>query len=582
MSDLRPTFDNIKIPSPDCNQPPGPALQGKDKCHVILELSDGDQTNPIRFDRQDDRFELSVKQVGGPGEFLNGQDRIHWFIEHAESSPKILQILRIFGSTLSTVGVRKPDAATREAKATFPLVIANYIVTGRAEFPKDAASHGTRDLAAVLLDVFATSDPTSVSEFIGRIASFQASAELPEEARGRASWAVSILKLVPKYRNLMDSLVLPELAARLDYEDSRVRDALGELQSFVARVVVNLGSQGNLRYDALTLQAAQAYQILHAAEQKTADFCQALAAGIRRLSPRNPAAGEGFVEHCRQTLRLSEFKPERAIREGIPVYLKGPEGMKAIEAEIQAEIRRSRMSPDWLRKRGRIDAVGGLLQKHLKVKLSQPPVTSLSLELDARGLENSLRQLIQRESLTKHREPVLAALGVLRALFGSGANRKTIHVFWEGEFQEVKIKYSETTMQAILKMLEDDLKKSFRKSELGWPIGQGVAGGLGVTALGLGLGLKSAPKGVRQGLFIGGCSAVGFSLGSLVQHSKRARNKHIWGAVGGTIGAALFGSACAVVGTQTNLFKKGGGDGMMMQPPIPDPGDRHPVDEYGP
>lgn len=585
ISDLRLTFDEIKVPSSDCNQAAGEFASGKDNCHVIVSLSDGKQSHNLRFDRSGDQFSLSVKQSGPAGETFNSQDQITWFVEHAASSPLILQTLRIMGATLSTKGVRKPNAEDRAVKATFPLVLAHYIVTGKAVFPRQPGAKDAQDLAAVILDVFATSDETSVQEFIGKIAFFQADPALHEEAKSRAAWAVSILGLIPKYKKLMQSLLSEEQFDRLDLGDPAVKDRLDSLQRFVAKAIIDLGMSRTLRFDSLTFEAADAYVALNAPNEKKRGFCEALSGGLVKFPQIDQRKREDFIEQCRGALTLRRLPASQATLESLGIYLRSRDGQKAIEREIQVEARRSRMSPDWLAGRGQIDGVSRLIVKHSRVKASYESGTepkklkSLEILVDEAALRTSLRLLIQSESKLKHREPVLAALGVLRLTFGRSADRKAIEVFFDGEYREAKLRYSSDAIREILKTVEEDLRLSFLKSDVAWPIAQSAVGGLGVAALGVGAGLKSAPLPVRQGLFIGGCSAVGFALGSLVQLSKRARNKHVWGAVGGAVGAAVLGGTCAALGTQTDMLRRKGG---RMEMPMPDPPDRNPVDEYGP
>jgi len=212
--------------------------------------------------------------------------------------------------------------------------------------------------------------------------------------------------------------------------------------------------------------------------------------------------------------------------------------------------------------------------------------------VDTPKLKNDLEKHFKSEPAVTHREPVVAALAVLKILFydlnHKGFNpafKDKVRVFVEGEYREVPLKFSQEPLTATHKLIERDLGRSLKRSDRDWIIAQGTVGGAGALSLGLGLGLRpsQAPKGVRQGLFIGGSTAVGCALGSLVQRSKRAHNKHIWGGVGCAVGAAVFGTASALVGTQTNLFN-GPGGGVTMPPDTnpPGPGHRWPTDEHGP
>ncbi|MDX1386255.1 MAG: hypothetical protein R3257_01605, partial [bacterium] len=500
----------------------------------------------------------------------------------------------------AATGDGKSFAERREAhalQARVPLMIANFIVTGQVLIPGENKPQSTDELTKILLDVFANSEPASVQDFIGKIGYFKADDKLSQEARNRAAYVDSILMRVPTYNKFLGKLIPEDILSNLDLEDGTTKKQLGALQSFAAQVIIDLGTGKFFKYDQTTYEAYEAYNALVGEKNKKKDFCMALQHADDAITGRKSRLGEHFIEECRTGIKFANMPTKDAAKASISHYLGSSKGHRDIENTIPREVRKSKMDPDWLDKQGQIKRVATLLIDHTQIKIvygkparekegplppgaPQPPkeIKKVEVLVDGAALKTSIHLLIQSEKARKHREPIVAALGVLRFIFGRDANKKTINVLVNGEYQDVPLVYDREAIQATLKMVESELKASFRGTEVAWPIAQGTVGGLGIASLGVGLGLKNAPKGVRQGLFSGGCAAVGFSLGSLVNlsKSKRVKNKHVWGSVGGAIGAAVFGTACGVVSTQTSLFKSEG-------PGMSDPDDmRNPVDEYGP
>lgn len=614
---LRITYDDLQVPSADCNDS-GVDLAKRnqaDNCHVLVNITDGKESRLVRFDRKVDRFLLSVKQGTGQREYFNTVENIDWFVQHSETVPQLLNIISIMGTTLSSAGIRqdlpsdpreraRTDPAQLRSKhadlARIPLLIANYIVTGQVMVPGDPKPQTLDDLTMNLLDVFANSDPTSVQDFIGKIAYFKADSNLDDQARTRAAYVDSILNRVPNYNKFLKKLIPEEVQADLDLEDANTSQKLKDLQSFVARAIIDLGAGKYFKYDDVTYRAHQAYESLVGEKNRKKDFCLALKHADDAVTGRKSRLGEHFEEECRAGLKLSQMQPKEAAKESIQHYLNSSRGRKDLEATILTEVRKSHMDPDWLAKRGQIGKVTQLLLNHTQVKIKYeragrekegplPPgapepkkkIKSIEIHVDAAALKTSLNMLIQSERAGKHREPVIAALGVLRLVFGKNARNQNIAILADGEYQDVPLVYSRDEIKSAIRMVESDLKTSFRLTEVAWPIAQGVSSGLGLTAIGLGLGLKNAPTSARQGLFIGGCAVAGFGLGSLVNlsKSKRVKNKHKWGAVGGFVGMAVLGGACTAISVSTGFLKNGsGGPGPDdMEDPT-----RFPVDEYGP
>lgn len=605
---LQVTYEDLRIPHQDCNDSSADLAKrgAEDHCHVVVTLSDGKESHLLRFDRQLSRFKLSLKPDLGDGGFYNDATSADWFVQHSESVPQVLNVISILGAALSSAGVRQSDTGDgrtaverREAhalQARVPLMIANFIVTGQVLIPGNPKPQPTEELTKILLDVFANSDAASVQDFIGKIGYFKADDKLSEEARSRAAYVDSILMRVPTYNKFLGKLIPDDILSNLDLEDGTTKKQLGALQSFAAQVIIDLGTGKYFKYDQATYDAYEAYKALVGAKNHKKDFCMALQHADDAITGRQSRLGDHFVEECRSGIKLANLSTKDAAKASILHYLGSSKGHQAIKGTIPREVRKSKMDPDWLDNRGQIRNVTTLLLDHTQVQITYekpvrekegplPPgspepmnkIKGVKILVDGKALKTAIHLLIQSEKVRKHREPIIAALGVLRLIFGRDATNKTVNVLVNGEYQEVPLAYDRDVILETIRMVEHELKVSFRGTEVAWPIIQATVGGLGVAGLGLGLGLKNSPRGVRQGLFTGGCAAAGFTLGSLVNlsKSKRVKNKHVWGSVGGAIGATLLGTACGLVSTQTSLFETHGG---MTVPEDT----RNPVDEYGP
>lgn len=615
---LRITYEDLEVPHPDCGTSAADLIKRNesDECHVIMTVTDRTGTQPsedgpdtfrIRFDRNVQKFDLSVSQSVAGGEYANSQEAINWFISHGDETAKILNVVKILGATLSSGGVTNDDPVKRNHNAIFPLVLANYIVTGRIVFPNAPRQvQDVRDLESAVLDVFANSDPASVQDFIGKISFFKGDPTIPDKARQRAAHVDSILSLVPRYRTFMDHLIIPEMLAKLSPEDPTTLDHMRQIETFVAQFIINVGTGRPLVFDDLTYEASKSYEELASVVKKPRDFCSALAYAEGKANhQRGSKLGKNFVSQCRVALPLINKSAEQAARQSLRAALLSPATQARMRDILKDEAGKNNAELPWLsKKRPQIERIVDLVMKHTKVKVEydrtiegpvapgedkpEPRVKSLKVFVDTPKLKTDLEKHFKAEPAVTHREPVVAALAVLRVLFfdpdHKGINpqyQNTVVVFVEGEFKAVPLKFSQEPLGGTIKLIEKDLGRSLKRSDRDWIIAQSTVGGLGAVSLGVGLGLRphQAPKGVRQGLFIGGTTAVGCALGSLVQRSKRAHNKHIWGGVGCAVGAALFGTAAALVGTQTPLFDGSGGG--TMPPDMPGP-ERYPVDEYGP
>ncbi len=588
MSELRVMPDDVQVPHEDCNVPPN-GLKTPDHCHAVLKLTDSrsgtvgpaDQRD-LRFDRNGDSFVVSLKSQGESGEFLNRPEDVTWFFAH-ENNAQVLNAVRIFGHLLPSPGIAKPTAAERADRAQFPLVIGNYIVTGRVEFPGETRTLESTDLAEKLLDVFANSNEAMVQELIGKIAYFQADSKLSEEAMSRVRWMVGILRIVPNYKKFFDRLVSTELQQDSDPE---IKSSVQDLQTFAAKVVVNLANTKQLKYDETTHDAYRAYLKVHLDRPRKQDFCQALDLAIKTLPYGAQVLGKSFVTECRTGLELSQLPPEQAARVGLRKQLNSPRGHRDIQENIQREARKANMEADWLAKRGRIEGVTEILLKQLRIELGK---SGQRVTVDAAGLRNGLELWIKRTKATNHREPVLASLGLLRLVFGKNVDKTQLRLFVGGRYVEVPMDYSQETMEALLKSLERELGGSLRGTEVWLPVTEGIVTAGGGATLGLALGLKGLAKTPRNALGYTGAATLGLGAGALIAHfivppiAKKAmrpvRNKYLWDLVGGAIGASI---GVTVWGLATGLPRgSSAGNGMMM-PPDPDPGDRYPVDDYGP
>ena len=575
---LRIGYDNLYV-SPECNQSPLELSQKnkKDLCHVMVTVTDRQNTPQegappdtylLRFDRSFDGdhsfLELSERSSLPKGQrFLNTTEAIQWFKGHTETGSTIFDILKILAATLDSTGVVTNDDGQRSRNATIPLVVANYIITGRVVFPGDEELSSkkawkpreVRELDMVLLDVFANSP----SEFASRFSSFKGDFSLNDAARERAIHVDGILELRPDYENFIRTLV-PNIM-EFDRADPQVNSYVEDLETFVAKTIVTLNAGDFFLYDESTRRAAEAYEALAGLHGKGQDFCEALQKAKDKIKAvkEDPFLGEYFVQECREGIKLSTYGVKDAAKESIRHSLSNLRGLREIEKVLAIEVRRSHMEPNWLAERGQIDRVASVLLDSLTVEIeyevSEGPVLpgekqekrikDLKIQVDAEALSGSLNLLIAQERAGNHREPVMAALGVLRKVFGKSLDAKTITVLVEGEYREVSLVYDKVEVRKILNGVEKDLQASFAKSEILWPALQGTLGIGGITALALGAGLKSGKPGVREGLVIGGCAAAGFSLGSLVNYSPKARNRHKWGAVGGAVGMVLMVGVCS-------------------------------------
>lgn len=619
---LRINYENLEIPHADCGESAAAlAKRGEsDECYVIMTVTDRTGTQPsengpdtyrIRFDRNLQKFDLSLRQSGEAGEFVNSQDAITWFISHGDETAKVLDIVKVLGATLSSAGVASKEMDRRNKNAVFPLVLANYIVTGRIVFPQDTREiRDIKELESTVLDVFANSDPASVQDFIGKVSFFKGDPTLASGARERAAHVDSILGLVPRYRAFLENIITPEILSQLSSDDPKTVEHMRQIETFVAQIMTNLGAGRVISFDVNTFEASKSYEELSSGVEKARDFCSALAhAEAQDSKKRGSKLGKNFVEECRVALPLVNKPADQAAVLSLKAGLLSASTQKQMRDVLEDEVGKNNAELPWLsKKRPQIDRVVDLVLKHTKIKVEyeklpegprregepkpRPVVKSMVVFIDTPKLKNDLEKHFKGEPAVTHREPVVAALAVLKILFydlnHKGFNpafKDKVRVFVEGEYREVPLKFSQEPLTATQKLIERDLGRSLKRSDRDWIIAQGTVGGAGALSLGLGLGLRpsQAPKGVRQGLFIGGSTAVGCALGSLVQRSKRAHNKHIWGGVGCAVGAAVFGTASALIGTQTNLFNGPGGGGTM--PPDtnpPGPGQRWPTDEHGP
>jgi len=588
MSGLRLTFDHLQVPHEDCNQS-NEQVSPPDECHVVVSVTDSAKSNPapaelrkLRFDRNGEEFVVSLKAQGGAGEFLNNQDDVSWFFSHEESA-QILRQVRIFGHFLPSKGVAKPTASERESRARLPMVVAYYILSGKVAFPDQKESLEERDLAALLLNVFANSAPEAVRELIGRIAYFQADAKLDSKSQDRARWIVSILQSIPNYEKFLQRL----LPAGMDWNQLSEDDfkAAEELQSFAANAVVNLGFSQSLRYDEATDRAYRAYRKLHAKNPKARDFCQSLERALSVLPAVKRRLDRHFVSECRMALELMKKPPRIAAAESLKRLVESSRGQEELQQGVFREVRRSNMAVGWLRRRGQIDATTRGLFSALRF-VSVAEQGSVAVHVDTPALDREIRRLVAKTRASRHREPVMASLALLRWMFGKNAERKQLRIFSEGQFQEVPLRYSEKEIQELLVFLESELRLSLRASEIGLPLGEGAVTALGGAGLGLALGLKGLRPGAKNGLGYAGAGLLGFGSGALITHfivpplAKRSRrpvrNKYLWDLVGGVIGASVGLSVWGATAGRRGIPDPG------QTMPVPDPGMRYPVDEHGP
>lgn len=583
MSELRLSLDHLQIPHEDCNFDPE-QVAGLDDCHVVLRVTDSEKPEPgeeewrkLRFDRKGSDFSVSLKAVGGADEFLNPQEDVSWFFSHRETG-QILQQVRIFGHFLPSKGIAKPSAVERADRAELPMVLAHYILEGKVVFPGKPQALTEGDLAAMLLNVFANSDAEAVRELLGRIAYFQADAALKSESQDRARWIVGILQSIPRYQKFLQRL-LP-LDIHFDPQDPASVEALDQMQAFAANTVVNVGHARILRYDAATQRAARAYAKLYELKKRPPDFCSNLSRAITVLPAARAQLSADFVEECRLGLRLQRMPAEPAARASLREFLESPRGLAALQNEVASEVKRSHMPIDWLKRRGQMDAaIADGFAAMLFV--SSKSGADLELRVDAHRLQSLIQRGVETTRASRHREPLLASLALLRWVFGETGKKASVRVFFAGEFQEIPLRYEAKPIQALLSLLERELRHSLRGSELALPLGEGAVAVLGGAGLGMALGLRGFNPRGRNALGYTAAGLTGLGVGALLTHfivpplakkSKRpVRNKYLWDLVGGTIGASVGVSVWGAV--------RGGRSPMGME--IPDQ-TKSPVDEFGP
>lgn len=583
MTDLRVTLDSVQVPSADCNLAPSEFSENNDQCHVVLELREmgGGAYGPqdqrqIRFDRSGDSFVLSTRETGASGESLNGPENVAWFQRHGNAS-EILSIVRIAGSLLPAEGIARPTADERSRSFIFPLVIAQYVILEEVYFPGDPHPETYSDLAAKLLDVYANSNPEAVKGLLGKIAFFEADPKLNAEMKERVRQVLGVLGIVPLYQKFLGQWIGGAAEGLSEEEASQ---AISDLQTFAALAVVDIGARGRIRYDEKALDAERGFRTLHAVTKQDSAFCKALGETLGKLPSLGAQMKGDAVDECLEGLAAARLSPEEAIKYGWKAYLRSPEGLAEIQKTIERETSRANMAADWLAKRGQIEAVADSLLAEAEVVPGKEGRRS-RLRLDAKAMQRALDRLFEKTKNTRHREPILAALGIFRLVFGSDSKRSDAKLLLAGEVASADLKYDR---EAIVKMQEEinaAFRRSVRGSELWLPLGEGAILAGGAAQLGIALGVQNLGNTPRQALGFSGSAMLGMGVGSLATHylippiSKKTkrpvRNRYLWDLAGGLVGGAIG----AGIWSLANFAQPGGGGPGGMPT-------RYPVDEYGP
>lgn len=577
MSDLIFRFDGIRATPRACID--APPASGTDPCQLVLPMvDDADPTaaaHHVRFDRQGDQFILS------PG---NAGETLTWVASHP-NLPEVLQTLRIMQSL-----VRNNDLGVYESATRIFFFIANYVATGEA--PSMGAVVGTLDRADVaggLLDIFTDSGDRTLTDFMGRLTFLRGQDWLGAEARERLRWVVDVMDFGPQYRAFRRHFINEEEYARFDSLPAERRELLQAITVFAREMVVAHALNQPIRYSRIFLAAHTAYQAMYAESLEAGtrlDFCTSVEDALRELRGER-GLPPAFMEECHQALRLIDMTPEEAIRTSLSESLISSSGLVRLQTAIEEESDDANMTVEWLSAQGggdggRIGEVAQVILRHLEVQVSEETGVAPEISVDATALGIALNLMIDGQTV-RRREYILAALSLLRILFGAEGEAPAQRLFVGGEYSEIPWTLTPARrgeLNGLIRSIEGRLGRSESGTDVWLPILEGAVCALGIAGLAV---TETLPE-IRdqEDLHLGlGTTAAGLTgLGciSLAGHflwpaiaPDAVHNTYLWDGITGLTGT-LVGAGIYLL-----ISLLGGGSPTMPNLTI-----RFPVDEYGP
>lgn len=576
MSDLIIRFDGVRASPRACIEAPPPS--GVDPCQLTLPMvDDADPTaaaHHVRFDRQGDQFILSPSNPG---------DTLTWVASHP-NLPEVLETLRITQSLL-----RGNELGVYESATRIFFFIANYVATGEARSMGVEGEVLDRSVVASgLLETFTDSGDRTLTDFMGRLTYLRGQDWLSPEARERLRWVVDVMDFGPQYRSFRRHFISEEEYARFDSLPEERREQLQAITNFCRQTVVAHGLGQPMRFSRAFLAANSAYQALYAGELEAGtrlDFCTSVEDALRELRG-DRGLPPAFMEECHQALRLIDMPPAEAVRESLRASLLSTSGTRRLQDSIAEESEDANMTVEWLARQGdeeggRIGQVADVLLRHLQVRVSEEEGVAPEISLDVTSVAVELNLLIDAQTV-RRREYILAALALLRTLFGTDGEGLDQRVFAGGEYREISWTLTASRrgeLAGLIRSIDGRLGSSEAGTDIWLPILEGAVCAVGVAGLALSETLPQIrdDRELRLGLGTASAGLTGLGCASLAGHwlwpavaPDAVHNSYLWDGLTG-LGGALIGGGLYLL-----ISLLGGG----QTPPMGSP--RFPVDEYGP
>lgn len=575
MSDLILSYDTLTVPPVACTESPPESSRVRDGCYFNLGFVD--DSNPaatprvVRFDRVGDQFVLSS----------SNSDAVRGWFESHTNTLAIFDAVRLTSAMLR--GFPR-DFSAESMRVLF--VISQFISTGEVRTsPRGEVSLDRSEMANALLYIFTENAEEVLGPVLGQLQVARRSSWLSDEGVERIRWVTSILDLVPSYR-LMRGAFIDE--AELDRWASLPvdrRNYLDELMSYLRFVIIADAADLPLRFSQDLLTAHDAYVELYENDIEAGrrpEFCAALAQSLETLRGERGGATT-FISDCREALRLRDLNPETALRESLSGSLLESAGLRAMQEAIAEESAEANMSLEWLLQRdeaehGRIGEILSAVFRHIEVRYPEDAEALPTLHMDVAALRLELTTLFDANASTR-REYLLAALAVLRRLFGRDGAAPAARVFVRDAFQEVSWDFSDEELAQLRRFIEgveSSRVASHEASDLWLPVLEGAVCAVGIGGL---FATELAPElrgdeDLHLGLGTTSAGLTGLGCSSLMGHFfwpeiGEVHNRYLW--------EGLTGLGGALVGIGIYLLAQ-----FLNPNPPPNPGMRFPVDEYGP